>query len=156
MSHHHSQTVPRGVLIGAGVIILLTLALAAAARSAHLTEGAVALPAPLESLDVRFEDRADGSIGVLDAASGREVSVIAPRENGFIRGVLRGMFRARKQEALGRDGTFRLAREADGRLSLEDPQTGRRMDLDSFGPTNSSSFAQLLAAGRQAAAIPTR
>ena len=33
---------------------------------------------------------------------------------------------------------------ADGRLTLVDPGTGRRVDLESFGPTNSAVFAQLL------------
>jgi putative photosynthetic complex assembly protein len=150
--HDHTQTVPRGVLIGAGVLVLVTLGLAAGARSLRMADGEQPLPAPLESLDVRFEDRPDGSIAVLEAASGREVRVVPPRSNGFIRGVLRGMFRERKQESVGREGLFRLARQADGRLSIEDPQTGRKLDLDAFGPTNSAAFAELLAAGRQ----PTR
>ena len=76
------------------------------------------------------------------------MNLVPPRSNGFVRGVLRGLFRNRKQEALGRDGLFRLSRQADGRLSIEDPQTGRRVDLDAFGATNSAAFAELLAAGR--------
>jgi putative photosynthetic complex assembly protein len=99
-------------------------------------------------MQVRFEDRPDGTLAVLDATTGREASIVQPGTNGFIRGVLRGMFRGRKLEALSRDGQFRLAREADGHLTLEDPETGRRVDLDSFGPTNSAAFAGLLAAGR--------
>ena len=141
--HHHNQTVPRSVLLGAAAMILLSLGLAASARRAP----PAAVPA-LAVLQVRFEDRPDGSIAMLDADSGRELSLVPPRSNGFIRGVLRGMCRARRLESLGREGHFRLAREADGRLSLQDPQTGRRVDLDSFGPTNSAAFAQLLVAGR--------
>jgi putative photosynthetic complex assembly protein len=77
------------------------------------------------------------------------VATIAPETNGFVRGVLRGMFRTRKLESLGHDARFRLAREADGRLTLQDPQTGRQVELDSFGPTNSAAFADLLVAGRR-------
>lgn len=146
--HHHTQTIPRSVLLGAAAMILLSLGLAASARRAHRAEVPPQAAPALEVLQVRFEDRPDGAIAMLDATSGRELSLVPPRSNGFIRGVLRGMFRARRLEAMGREGSFRLAREADGRLSLQDPQTGRRVDLDSFGPTNSAAFAQLLVAGR--------
>ena len=149
--HHHNQTVPRSVLLGAAAMILLSLGLAASARRAHRAEVPVQAAPALAVLQVRFEDRPDGSIAMLDADSGREISLVPPRSNGFIRGVLRGMFRTRKLESLGHDGWFRLARESDGRLSLLDPQTNRRIDLDSFGPTNSAAFAQLLVAGRQGA-----
>ena len=149
--HHHTQAVPRGVLMGAAVIILLSLGLAAGARQAHLTAAVQPSPPALESRDIRFADRPDGAIAIIDSATGREISLVPPRSNGFIRGVLRGMFRTRKLESLGHDGWFRLARESDGRLSLLDPQTNRRIDLDSFGPTNSAAFAQLLVAGRQGA-----
>jgi len=147
--HHHEQTVPRGALIGAAVLLSATLALAAGARRAHLAEHPAAAPAAIESLEVRFEDRPDGTLAVLDAATGREVSTVPPGTNGFIRGVLRGMFRGRKLDSMDRNAEFRLARAADGRLTLDDPETGRHVDLDSFGPTNSAAFGNLLAAGRQ-------
>jgi putative photosynthetic complex assembly protein len=149
-AHVHTQTVPRGALLGAAFLIVGTLTLAAVTRRAHLAAPVVATAAPRESLDVRFEDRKDGTLAVVDASNDREVATVPPGTNGFIRGVVRGMFRGRKLEAMGREGHFRLAREADGRLTLEDPQTGRRVDLDSFGPTNSAAFADLLTAGRRA------
>lgn len=145
--HDHSQTVPRGVLLGAAGLMVLTLALAANARMSHARNPPAPPPPPVAALDVRFEDRPDGSIAMYDAATGREITEVPPRSNGFIRGVLRGMFRGRKLESLGKDGVFRLAHEADGSLTLEDKQTGRRVDLGAFGPTNSAAFVQLLAAG---------
>jgi putative photosynthetic complex assembly protein len=148
--HHHEQSVPRAAIIGAGAIMVLTIVLAVTARRARLAEHADAVAPAIESVEVRFEDRSDGSIAVIDATSGRQLTEVAPQSNNFIRGVLRGMFRGRKLESLGHDGEFRLAREADGRLTLEDAQIGRRIDLDSFGPTNSAAFATLLAASRAA------
>ena len=41
---------------------------------------------------------------------------------------------------------FRLTRWSDGRLSLDDPATGRRIELDAFGPTNTAVFAHLMGA----------
>lgn len=138
----HRQLVPRGVLIAAGIMMATSIGFAAAARRAHLASPPAVRP-PIESVVLAFTDRTDGTILVTDAG-GREVSRVQPGTNGFIRGVLRGMFRTRKLESLGREGRFVLAREADGHLSLTDPETGRRVELDSFGPTNTAAFADLL------------
>jgi putative photosynthetic complex assembly protein len=146
MERHHDQTVPRGALFGAAALMLLTLGLAANARREHLSAPTTVHEPPLESLEVNFQDRPDGTLAVIDAATGRELTEVPPGTNGFVRGVLRGMFRRRKLESLGHDARFLLSREADGRLTLEDPETSRRIDLDSFGPTNSTAFANFLAA----------
>lgn len=149
MAHVHAMNpIPRPVLLAAGALVAFTLLLTAGAR---LTRPAVPAPrpTPVETIEVRFEDRSDGSIAMLDPASGRELTRVPPASNGFIRGVLRGLFRERKLEALGRAGTFRIERGTDGRLSLEDLATHRRIDLSAFGVDNTAAFARLLAAGRQ-------
>jgi putative photosynthetic complex assembly protein len=149
VSHHHEQKIPRPVLIGAAALMLLSLVFAGVSRQSLKTELARPRPAPLESVTLSFEDRA-GAVVVTDASSGRELVSLPPNSNGFVRGVLRGFFRERKLESLGRQASFVLAREADGRLSLEDTQTGRRVDLNAFGPDNTAAFAQLLDAARHA------
>jgi hypothetical protein len=35
---------------------------------------------------------------------------------------------------------------ADGRITLDDPVTGRSIDLESFGPTNAAVFAKIMSA----------
>lgn len=148
-AHTHTQTIPRGVLWAAALMITLSLGLTVGVRLYRLSRPAEPPPAVVEFIDLRFEDRPGGAIAILDATTGREVSQVAANSsNGFIRGVLRGMFRTRKLESVGNTESFRLARTADGRLSLVDPQTGRRVDLASFGPTNTAAFAQLLQAGK--------
>ncbi|MCU0659273.1 MAG: putative photosynthetic complex assembly protein PuhC [Polyangiaceae bacterium] len=150
MGHHHVQTVPRAALIGAAVLIMTSIGLAAGARQARLAARDSVVKPAIEVVFVRFEDRPDGSLRMLDADTGRELTQVPPRSNGFVRGVLRGMFRSRKLEALDRNARFRLAREADGHLTLEDAEVGRRVHLDSFGPSNSAAFSELLAAARGA------
>lgn len=152
MSDHHQQIIPRPVLISAGAIMLLSIGLAGAARQIHLHTPAPAAAPALAAIDVAFADRPDGAIAMVDPQSGAELAAVPPRSNGFVRGVLRGMFRTRKLEQKGREGQFHLAREADGRLTLTDPQTGRRVDLSSFGPDNTAAFAQLLDQGVQGVA----
>ncbi len=55
-------------------------------------------------------------------------------QNGFLRGTLRGLARARHSEGLDDRTPFHLAAWPDGRLTLDDPATGRRLDLEAFGP----------------------
>ena len=58
--------------------------------------------------------------------------------------MLRGLARERKMEAIGPTTPFRLTGYADGRLTLEDPETGRRIDIEAFGHTNLEVFSRLL------------
>jgi putative photosynthetic complex assembly protein len=60
--------------------------------------------------------------------------------------VLRGLVRERRADHVGPTPPFRLTRWADGRLSLDDPSTGRHVDLEVFGPANAGAFADILIA----------
>jgi putative photosynthetic complex assembly protein len=138
---------PRGALIGAALLVAFTVTSAAVSRLSGL--GTVQMPesALVESRPLRFEDMRDGSIRVTDARTGQVAASVEPGTNGFIRGTLRGLARERKRQGIGIEPPFMLTRWADGRLSLEDPTTGRVIALDAFGSTNGEAFAQLLTAG---------
>jgi putative photosynthetic complex assembly protein len=99
------------------------------------------------SRSLRFEDRPDGSVAVIDAKSAQVIRYVHG-EAGFLRGALRALARERKKRDLGSGPAFELLARADGRLTLSDPATGERLDLESFGPTNLAVFAGLLNAGR--------
>lgn len=145
MAHIHKQHVPRAALIGAAVLMVGTITLAAGARQVHLAAPVVAEAPPQRVRTLRFSDRPDGTLAAIDVDTGNVAGVIAPGTNNFVRGVLRGLYRGRKLESLPPDDAhFRLAREADGRLTLGDPATGRHIELDSFGPVNASCFGVLL------------
>ena len=145
-----NNMLPRGLLIGAGLLILSCLLLVTLARVTGYTPDRPAPSPVVESRDLRFEDRADGSIAVYAGADGALVDTLAPGTNGFVRGVLRGLARERRAEKVGPEAPFRLTHWADGRLSLDDPSTGRHVDLEVFGPTKSGAFADILTAGRPA------
>jgi putative photosynthetic complex assembly protein len=137
---------PRGALIGAAILVFGSILLVVVAR---LTGYSPAKPAPsavVEAYDLRFEDRPDGAIVVSLAPDGRLVETLAPGTNGFVRGVLRGLARERRADHIDESPPFRLTRWADGRLSLDDPSTGRHVDLEVFGPTNAGAFAEILIA----------
>ncbi|MDE1923078.1 MAG: phosphonate-binding protein [Gammaproteobacteria bacterium] len=135
---------PRGALLGAGILVLTTLVLVAAARLAGYRPDRPAPSAVVSRIDLRFADRANGAIAIYSADGGRLLDTLAPGTNGFVRGVLRGLALVRDEEHIGVSPPFRLTRWADGRLSLDDPSTGRHVDLEAFGPTNSGAFAGIL------------
>lgn len=135
---------PRGALIAAGLLVTVAIAGASAASVAGIGVARVADTAPVAVRDLRFEDRPDGSVVVISAASNKEIDVIAPGNHGFVRIVLRGLARDRIRQAQDKYSPFRLTRWQDGRLSVEDPMTGRRVDLGAFGSVNAAAFTRLM------------
>ncbi len=143
---HLHENLPRTPLMALCALVICTVVAVAAVRITGV--GVVHQPdaAAVEVREFRFEDRPDGSIVVLDAASRGLVETVAPGTNGFLRGTMRGLARERKRMGVGPEIPFRMIGRADGRLTLEDPGTGRRVDLASFGPTNAAVFAQIMVA----------
>jgi len=144
--HHHSHAIPRAPIVAAGVLVLVSLLAVAGARMAGLaTNSSVRAGEPVTAVvEARFEDREDGAVVVREAVTGRVLSVAEPGTGGFLRGTLRALVRERRQHGLGAEQPFRIMAHPDGRLTLEDPATGRRMDLSAFGPSNAAVFARLL------------
>lgn len=141
------DTMPRGPLWLIGALLLAALAGVASVRLSG-TEIREPDAAAVAQRSLRFEDRRDGSVAVIDARSGRQIESIHG-EAGFLRGALRAMARERRKQGLGAEPAFELIARADGRLTLSDPATGERVDLESFGPTNAGVFARLLDAQPQ-------
>lgn len=148
-ANHHGIQVPRGALIGAAVLIGLTMAAVAIVRFTGMDPTAQ-VPAPtalVTDRTLRFEDQPNGSVVVLQVSadgSERVVKVLESGADGFIRGVLRSLARARRTAGIGKEQPFVLSMQADGRVVLEDPATRQRIDLRAFGPTNVESFRKLL------------
>lgn len=136
---------PRKALLAVGALLLAALLGVASVR---LSGAEIRTPdaAAAFTREFRFEDRPDGSVAVIDARSGAVVDTVTG-EAGFFRGTLRGLARERRRMGLGSEAAFQLIGRADGRLTLADPATGQRIDLESFGPTNAAVFARFLTAG---------
>ena len=122
----------------------LALTLAAVAWQSQLGGGPVAAETPSVQWQrsLRFEDRPNGDIAVLDATTQREVAHFQG-EQGFLRGSLRALARERQRSGMGPLAPFELTGHVDGRITLRDTATGQRIALESFGPTNSAVFSQL-------------
>lgn len=146
MSHDHAPQVPRGALLAIGALVLASMIGAGFARISGLGAMRVAAAPTMQVRELRFEDRPDGGVAIHESGSGRVIQSVAPGTGGFLRGTMRGLVRERKRQGIGDDLPFRLVGHADGRLTLEDPATGRLVDIGSFGPANSAVFVQLMAA----------
>jgi putative photosynthetic complex assembly protein len=137
---------PRNTLVLAGTVVLLSIIIAAAGR---ITGAANSAPtaAPVAARDLLFRDRPDGSVAVFEATNpSKPIDIVAPATNGFLRATMRGLARQRLRQDADREIPFRLTEWADGRLTLEDPTTGRRVEMEAFGITNEEAFANLLTA----------
>lgn len=140
----HPDTFPRWVLICAGGLLAFTLIAVGLVRITG--NGPDQKPAPgTAERPLRFEDRPDGSIAVIDGRSGALVASVQG-EQGFLRGALRALAKQRKARGIGAEQPFALIARTDGGLTLFDPVTSQRVDLESFGPTNAGVFAPLLTA----------
>lgn len=139
-----SPVFPRIPLFGVFAAVGLSLVVAATGRITHI--GAVQTTGtPVAVRDLDFADSADGSVVVTDARDGSPVAVFTG-ENGFLRGTMRGMARTRRSEGVGPQAPFRLSGWSDGRLTLDDPATGRHIELEAFGSSNTGVFGRLLTA----------
>jgi putative photosynthetic complex assembly protein len=145
---HHAEKMPRGVLIAAGVLVAFALVATFYGRSADVGVSHMPAAQAYQTLLLHFVDQDDGGIAIRDASDGTVIAKVAPGENGFLRSTMRGFARARKRSDIGADAPFTLTRWTDGTISLTDEKTGRRVDLDAFGPNQTATFAKLLAAKR--------
>ena len=135
------------ILVATGIVILLLLVFI---NSRDLSQVREPDAVPTKVLQLRFEDRSDGSIAVINYKTGREIDSVQG-EAGFVRGTLRGLAQERKRRGLDSGPPFELIYRADGRLTLFDTATGRMLDLESFGPTNAGTFFKLFDASQAVA-----
>jgi len=137
---------PRAPLIAAAVVIGLTFAGIAITRHVGV-EPTRPSGTPQISRDLRFEDTPRGAIRITDAATGAVVKEVEPGQGGFVRATLRGLARERRlASAPGPESPFRLTAWTSGQLTLEDPATGRFVDLGAFGQTQVETFTAILLA----------
>ena len=99
------------------------------------------LPAQVKIL--KFEDRDDGGVTVIDATTNQIIDVVQG-EAGFVRGILRTIARERRIRGIGKDAPIRLIAYTDGRLVLQDTATNTNIELGSFGSNNVQNFRVFL------------
>mgnify|MGYP000353076957 CR=1 FL=1 len=137
-----SDTFPRWVLWTTACLLAFTLGAVALVRITGNGPDQLAAASLSERL-LRFEDSPGGGVAVIDGETGKLLTTVTG-EQGFFRGALRALARDRVARKIGAEQPFKLISRTDGRLTLFDPVSGQRIDLESFGPTNAAVFAQFL------------
>lgn len=140
--------IPRPVLLGIMALIGFSIIAVMTGRFGDVGRVSMAPSTEVDQVSLRFIDRRDGAVEVYKAANDERVAVVEPGKGGFMRGVLRGLARERRLSGELTQAPFTLRRWADGRLTLEDPKTGRVIDLGAFGVTNAGAFARLMSSGQ--------
>ena len=148
MSNSHASPLapdhfPRWVLFwGAGIIAFSLISVGLVRITGNGPDQKAAAATVQRSLV--FQDQKDGGVRVEDGVTGETLTVLHG-EQGFVRGALRALTRERYSRGIGSSAPFELIARVDGRVTLLDPSTGQRVDLESFGPTNVAEFARFLA-----------
>nr|WP_279639118.1 photosynthetic complex assembly protein PuhC [Sphingomicrobium sediminis] len=142
---------PRPPLYMIGALMVLTVILAGLGGLGIMPREAVPEVARAEagtsataSRTLFFRDEADGGILIVDAASDETITRYAPGTGGFIRSTMRSLVHHRRLQGIGAVTPFTLTRWNDGGLTLADPETGRSVELVSFGRDNEATFGELL------------
>jgi putative photosynthetic complex assembly protein len=141
---HHQQHIPRGILAGAGALVLFVLMAAALGSWSGMGMAYAPTGDVLREVNLRVSDRDDGSLSIVNADDGKTIHIVQAGEDGFIRATLRGLVRDRKRAGFGDDVPFKLAQWSDGALTVSDKTTNRRINLEAFGATNAGAFARFL------------
>lgn len=142
------DTFPRWVLWATACLLTFTLGGVALVRITGNGPDQLAAATLNERL-LRFEDRPNGSVAVIDGVTGQLLTTMTG-EQGFLRGAIRALARDRNARKIGAEQPFKLISREGGRLTLFDPVSGQRVDLESFGPSNAAVFAPFLTMQPQA------
>jgi putative photosynthetic complex assembly protein len=133
------QLFPRKALFILGAALAVSLAAVAWARYTGLNPREPDAATVVERRLAFVEEQQ--AIVVRDVGSGQTLATLQG-EQGFVRGVLRSFARERKRRSLPLDTPLNLLARADGRLTLQDPSTTHRIDLEAFGADNVAVFAR--------------
>jgi putative photosynthetic complex assembly protein len=139
---NQADTFPRWVLWSVAALLAFSLGAVALVRITGNGPDQLAAATLSERL-LRFEDRPNGGVAVIDGETGHLLTTMTG-EQGFLRGVVRALARDRNARKIGSEQPFKLISRTDGRLTLLDPISGQRVDLESFGPTNAGVFVPFL------------
>jgi putative photosynthetic complex assembly protein len=142
------RMVPRGALLGAAALIGFSLVAAGLGRVTGVGTVRTDYATTVQTASFRFEDRSDGGISVIAPESDATIGVVPAGTDGFVRTVLRSLAFDRRRHGVGAGPAFVIAKWSDGHTTIDDPVTGRRVDLAAFGAANMQAFEHVVALRR--------
>ena len=143
--------IPPKVLAATGILLAVIMILAIVGRFTGIGQSKLPTGEVVRTMQLRFADANDGAV-IVTRPDGQSVARLEPGSNGFVRGVVRSLVRARRLDRIEADPPFRLTQWSSRRLTIDDPATGLSIDVTGFGRDNHAAFARLLAANATMAA----
>lgn len=144
-------TVHKVPLMLMGGIVAISLALTASVslgiferQSVPAEARAAAGVKPAYQRTLRFFDEADGTVRVEDGATAEVLGRFGPGEGGFIRASVRSLVHQRRIRGHGPKVAFELIEWDNAGITLNDPVTGKSIEVSAFGPDNRAIFANML------------
>ncbi|MDP4574975.1 photosynthetic complex assembly protein PuhC [Qipengyuania sp. G39] len=153
-NNDHDEEIPKVPLVMMGMLAILALALAGATSMGWIARDAVPSEArsaagvvATSERSLYFFDEPGGGVRIEDASNGTLIALVEPGTGGFIRTTLRSLVHVRRSKDIGAETPFVLTEWDNGGLSISDSETGKSVELGSFGPDNRAAFAALLEGG---------
>ncbi len=94
-------------------------------------------------LSISFVERSGGEIDVVRQPDGAILARMEAGEGGFMRGILRPLYRERVRHGRDVAAPYRLLRYESGALMLTDASTDLVVDIAAFGATSADRFRSL-------------
>ncbi|MEL6257946.1 MAG: photosynthetic complex assembly protein PuhC [Pseudomonadota bacterium] len=145
-SHNHDIEVPKPALIAIGAMLLTVTIATGLSQLTGLGQAAAPTYERAAMLRLRFEDEADGAIGVFDGETGARLHAYDFESSHFVRTTVRALIESRRRVGIGGKPPFMLVKTNTGALVLEDPTTGKSVVLPAFSEGNADDFDVLFVA----------
>lgn len=138
------EVIHRRALAAMGVLVVFTVIIAAFAAWTGTGKRYAPSAEIVSATALRFEDRTDGVVAVLNGETGVEIAVYGIDEGVFVRSVMRGIARQRRLRGDHSQGPVHLSQHANGQLWLSDPAHEIHIYLGAFGRDNHRAWTELL------------
>ena len=109
---------------------------------------------PDASERIVVRDLDNGAVGIFHAESGAAIVRYESGQGAFVRTIFRRLVRDRRVQEVSAEPVFILYTLADGDITVEDPSTKSRIQLDAFGEPNAEHFRQMLDSAINLSSIP--
>jgi len=136
------EMIPKGILIAMLALVLCSLALVTfGVLTNRPQEGVPASAAVISERTIALIGGGAQAVTVLDEKGNLLADL---PHGGFITVVQNALETMRKRHGIDPDRPIRIVEYANGRLTMEDPDTGTSFELYAFGGDNEASFRNLL------------
>lgn len=145
-----SRPIPVWVLLAGSGLLLIAIVVTTFSSRTGLgrvpVDDIAAEQVVAQELAISFVTTAEDEIRILGGPGNHVLTMLAPGEGGFLRGIVRPLTRERVRFDVPLEEPYLLQRIGPGSLVLRDPATDLLVDIAAFGPTSIEQFQQLFAA----------